>query len=124
MKKLPKFTCRVSDCADYRKCQRRRVIVRPCGRSNPALGDLTPAPFKFRESRQTDGDGPANGQRAKWANCGVVGFLLASGELEPIRIDEDSVRDLLADLGHLCDREGLDFPAIVNAAKRDWRAER
>jgi len=24
----------------------------------------------------------------------------------------------------VCDREGIDFPAIINTAKKDWRAER
>lgn len=43
---------------------------------------------------------------------------------EPGRADEDGVRDLLADLGHLCDREGLAFCQLIAVAKRDWRAER
>ena len=64
----------------------------------------------------------ANGRRAEQAEMGVEAANRHRGE--PVRIDEDSVRDLLADLGHLCDREGLDFPALIDTAKKDWRAER
>ena len=39
-------------------------------------------------------------------------------------VSEDSIRDLLADLGHLCDREGLNFAAVIDTAKKDWRSER
>ena len=35
-----------------------------------------------------------------------------------------SVSDLLADLAHLCDAEGLDFVAIVTRAIRHWQVER
>jgi len=122
MKKLPKFTCCVSDCADNRHCQRRRVIVRPCGRSNPALGDLTPAPFKFKTSRSDIPGGLTNGQRAALAHSGVAEACRLRGECETL--DADAIRDLLSDLGHLCDREGLDFVQIIRAAKKDWRDER
>lgn len=35
-----------------------------------------------------------------------------------------SVSDILADLAHLCDAEGLDFVAITTRAIRHWQVER
>ena len=82
-------------------------------------------PFKFDHDKR-DPDDPTttrtNGQRAIDAEEAVQVACRARGETGTP--DEDSVRDLLADLGHLCEREGWDFPALINAAKKDWRAER
>ena len=84
--------------------------------------------FKFDENKRDglpDGlpDGPTNGARAEQAECGVLAASEARGEGGQ-ELCEDAIRDLLADLGHLCDREGWSFPAIINTAKKDWRAER
>jgi len=78
--------------------------------------------FTFSADKCEFAGGLTNGHRAEQAEMGVEAANRHRGE--PVRIDEDSVRDLLADLGHLCDREGIDFPAIINTAKKDWRAER
>ena len=64
-----------------------------------------------------------NGRRAQNAEEAVLTACLARGEADNTP-GEDSVRDLLADLGHLCDREGWDFRALVRTALKDWRAER
>ena len=81
-------------------------------------------PFKFDATkRDFPGDGSNNGQRAEVAAVAVEAASRARHD-EAVTIDEDGIRDLLADLGHLCDREGIDFPAIINTAKKDWRAER
>ena len=77
-------------------------------------------PFKFNPDKR-DPDDPTttrtNGQRAIDAEEAVQVACRSRGETGTP--DEDSVRDLLVDLGHLCDREGL-----IETAKRDWRAER
>lgn len=78
--------------------------------------------FKFDPAKRDDPDGPTNGHRAEQAEMGVEAANRHRGE--PVQIDEDGIRDLLADLGHLCDREGLDFVKIVATATKDWRAER
>jgi len=78
--------------------------------------------FTFSAGKCEFTGGLTNGHRAEQAEMGVEAANRHRGE--PVRIDEDGIRDLLADLGHLCDREGLDFPAIINTAKKDWRAER
>jgi hypothetical protein len=79
--------------------------------------------FKFDENKRDVPDGLTNGLRAEQAGCGVLAASEARGEGGQ-ELCEDAVRDLLADLGHLCDREGWDFPALINTAKKDWRAER
>lgn len=38
--KLKPFKCVVSDCEDFKKCNAKRAITRPCGRSNTELGNL------------------------------------------------------------------------------------
>ena len=79
--------------------------------------------FVFDGEKRNIPEGLTNGARAEQAECGVVAASEARGESGQ-EVCEDSIRDLLADLGHLCDREGIDFPAIIDTAKKDWRAER
>lgn len=83
---------------------------------------MTKQKFKFDPAKRDDPDGPTNGQRAERAAGAVVYACGARGEHPDI--GEDGIRDLLADLGHLCDREGLDFVKITATATKDWRAER
>lgn len=64
--------------------------------------------------------GSSNGGRAACAEDALVAWRQAKGEA----IDESNVRDLLADIGHLCDREGMDFEAEVKTALMNWRAEK
>lgn len=73
---------------------------------------------------KTDEDDPGltNGQRAGWAEDGLMGFLKSTGE--PKVTDEDSIRDLLADLFHLCDREDICVNTLLQTALADWKAER
>lgn len=78
--------------------------------------------FKFDPEKDECGDGNKNGKRAKNAEAGLSASLKARGD--PPRIDEDAVRDLLADLFHYCDRERISVNSIVRTAKNDWKAER
>jgi len=79
--------------------------------------------FTYDPDKCTFNGGRTNEQRAAGAEDGVQAAHQARGEYGQI-ISEDGIRDLLADLGHLCDREGLDFVKIISAAKKDWRSER
>jgi hypothetical protein len=79
--------------------------------------------FKFDENKRDVPDGLTNGVRAEQAECGVLAASDARGESGQ-EVCEDAIRDLLSDLGHLCDREGLDFVKLVETAKKDWRIER
>ncbi len=81
---------------------------------------LQPAKPHFREYR--DEGGRTNEQRANDAAEAVTAYAAALDTVpQPY---EDATRDLIADLGHWCDREGLDFTGSVIAALRDWRSER
>lgn len=81
------------------------------------------AKFKFKPNRRDPADRTTtitNGTRAECANDALWAWRAAKGE----GIDPDNAADLIADLGHLCDREGLDFEAAVKRATINWRAER
>ena len=77
--------------------------------------------FEFDPDKLHD-DGPTNGTVANWALAGLDGFLKATGESAGTY--EDAVRDLMADLLHFCDREGIDGVLAMKRAKHDWRMER
>ena len=80
--------------------------------------------FRFRANRAVDGDGcPTNGTRADWAAAGLAGFLAATGEADA-GDNRDSIGDLIADLLHLCDREGIDAEAVLESARHNWEYER
>jgi len=78
--------------------------------------------FKFVTTKRNIPGGLTNGMRAAQAEAATEAACVKRGE--HANADYDAIRDLLADIGHLCDREGLDFPKIINIAKKDWRAER
>jgi hypothetical protein len=60
-----------------------------------------------------------NARRADWAARAVETFSTVSG---PDFTDE-AISDLIADLGHLCDREKLDFVALVRKGVAYWKIE-
>ncbi|OQA09849.1 MAG: hypothetical protein BWY66_00388 [bacterium ADurb.Bin374] len=80
--------------------------------------------FRFNPDKcdEDQPEGPSNGHRAENAEFGVKTACLSRGEHPSV--DEDSIRDIMADLCHLCDREGLNPVKLFNTAKRDWLAER
>ena len=78
--------------------------------------------FVFKSGPSDDPNEPSNDQRADWAMSGIHGFLEATGEGGGVC--EDSIRDLLADVLHLADREGLETRRILDTAIADWTAER
>ena len=76
----------------------------------------------FKPNKKTP-EGRNNSERAETAEYAVASGERARGD-GGNGTDEDGIRDLLADLGHLCDREGLDYLAILETAVADWRSER
>jgi hypothetical protein len=83
--------------------------------------------FKFKpDARDPDNPDdpncPTNGSRAERAELAITASLQHRGD--PPKIDEDAVIDLIADLGHFCDREGLDFTDLVSRGTRHWEVER
>lgn len=60
-----------------------------------------------------------NQRRALWAEIALDAFRAEVG-LDAV---EDTLSDLLSDLGHLCDAKGLDYLALVAKAIGDWTLE-
>ena len=77
---------------------------------------------EFDPDRRSDPDEPSNGERANHARKALDAFLRSTGEAR--RVDEEAVRDLIADLLHLCDREGLSGRAALLGARSNWLLER
>lgn len=59
-----------------------------------------------------------NDDRAKWAGEAVQTFIDATGTDA-----EDAVSDLLSNLQHFCDRNGVDFEAELERARNNYREE-
>lgn len=79
--------------------------------------------FVFEPDKEgEDPTEPNNGQRAERAEKALRAFLKATKE--SFHITEDEVCDLMTDLLHLCDREGVDAQLVSDRAARNWRAER
>lgn len=64
-----------------------------------------------------DPDG-MNDNRALWAEDALAAFMASTGTDE-----DDAVADLLADLMHYCDFNGLDFEAELARAERNYQGE-
>jgi len=66
--------------------------------------------------------GPKNADRADWAAAAVLKFATVTGMIEN-EDAETTIGDLLADLMHLCDREGVDFHTCVARASDHYEEE-
>lgn len=63
---------------------------------------------------------PTNNQRAAWARSALNHFTDEVGDAGDM---QDNIGDLICDLRHLCDAEGVDFQqALVNGLS-NYRAE-
>jgi hypothetical protein len=82
------------------------------------------APFKFDPDKNIDGEnGYPNGERA--ARVSHILKAYKAGELdESGPVDSDTVQDLLTDLRHYCDRQGIDFDQCDQWAGRRHGEER
>jgi len=79
----------------------------------------------------TADQGISNGDRAAWAEVALLAFARRTGMLK----DQDKMgniegedpflilADLLTDLGHWCDRNGVDFPSALAHAAWHYHAE-
>lgn len=71
----------------------------------------------------SNGIGATNADRADWAHCAVSTFCDETG-LDQEEERQESVCDLIADLGHYCDLYGLDFLSLVSSAIGVWDIEK
>ena len=72
---------------------------------------------------QLDDAGPDNADRAEFAARALLAFCEEVGLDEAVERN-DAVSDLICNLGHFCDRHGLDFLSIASGAIGIWDAER
>jgi hypothetical protein len=64
---------------------------------------------------------PTNAERSEWARTAVNAFAVETRTKdEPL---DEQVSDLLADLMHLCDAEGLDFNELSERGQGNHEAE-
>lgn len=80
--------------------------------------------FKFRPRKSIDGPhGVKNGERADWAEQSLSIFRQTCG-YPPGDDNECPIKDLIADLLHLADREGLDGERLLESGRGMWEEER
>ncbi|MBU1210190.1 MAG: hypothetical protein KJ587_02835 [Alphaproteobacteria bacterium] len=60
-----------------------------------------------------------NRRRALWARLALEAFAEETGA----EMISQALADLIADLGHLCDADGLDFLALASKAIGTWKIE-
>ncbi len=70
-----------------------------------------------------NGCGPNNSDRAGWAKNALSVFCDETG-LDPEVERREAISDLMCNLGHYCDSQGLDFLAIASCAIGVWDAEK
>jgi hypothetical protein len=61
-----------------------------------------------------------NARRAKCARFALTTYCETTGS----RFGQYAICDLLADIGHLCDEQGLAYLDVLDSALRHWQAER
>ncbi len=69
------------------------------------------------------GELPDNSDRAEWAKNALAVFCDETG-LDLEFENQEAVGDLMTNLGHYCDRYGLDFLSIVSGAVGLWDVEK
>lgn len=83
------------------------------------------AKFKFKPGKDVGADGVVseidNGTKADYGEAGLSGAFGGSGR--DIQ-DSATITDLIANLGHYCDRTGIDFNDILASARMHWEMER
>jgi hypothetical protein len=62
---------------------------------------------------------PLNCDRAEWAEAAILKFMDETG----VDGDREAVSDLIADLGHYCDRHQLEFLPLVQRGIGHWQIE-
>lgn len=62
----------------------------------------------------------SNEDRAAWAEAAIDCFINQTGQ---DKLEDDPVSDLIADLGHWCDENDIDFLAAIQRGIGHWKAE-
>ena len=70
-------------------------------------------PFRFRPRRDCDKNGNTNAARAERAALTLQTYCEAAGFRSQDEFDPSALQDLICDLAHLADRDGLDIADAV-----------
>lgn len=72
-------------------------------------------------------DEPTNDERASWAAVGLIAFGQRTGMVRSHVGDKEDaflvVADLLCDIAHWCDRNGVNLPSALRLATSHYREE-
>jgi len=72
-------------------------------------------------------EGITNDERASWAEAGLIAFGQRTGMVRSHVGDKEDaflvVVDLLCDVAHWCDRNGVDLPSALRLATSHYREE-
>lgn len=98
-----------SDCMNNDKCPTCNAEIEPYESEDIEDDSMPPDPEDMNE------------ERADAARGAVVEFTRTFGEKAGGL--PQNLTDLVCDMAHLCDREGLQFSAIIEGAKRGYAAE-
>ena len=110
---MKRFKCVCGDsCRDFSKCKKTRMVMRPCGRSNPALGDF-PAKVttialtkeQRRVMRKHTAIHCVGGVHVPILTVGVQSFKLSEGTREHARFIRKMLAVALTNLIHNTGRE-------------------
>lgn len=133
--------CNAGDCEHFEDCEAldNDEIDELCERLNFSdVAAKAPKSPAAAPSVHTVGDVPPdpedmNDDRAKWAECALAGiekFGRVTGECftdfegeERTEILKQNISDFLADLAHLCDREGIVLAARIDTAANHYTEE-
>lgn len=105
---MKRFKCVCGDsCRDFSKCKKTRMKIRPCGRSNPALGDLptkvkplTLTKEQRRVMRNYISIHRVGGVHVPILTVGVQSFKLSEGTREHARFMRRKLAVALTNLIH------------------------
>lgn len=66
---------------------------------------------------------PTNLDRSTWADAALDAYARLTRTIPEDSDTEELVRDLLTDLMHLCDRDGVDFAQELEYARGNYQEE-
>ena len=83
--------------------------------------------FRFKPNKKMASDGIegafTNGERSNRAEKALLAYRALVGD--SVNDDECAIGDLIADLGHYCDRsKDADFEGVIASAVMHWKMER
>lgn len=92
---------------------------KPAVQLEPGLADST---GEFNPARRVGR--VSNEERSECADHAFFYYKRVTGRGRYSDTEQEDVIDLIADLGHLCDRDKIDFNSAIASGRRHWEQER